>query len=79
MYEKNLTEDLRLRLSPQDMDFLRRLSQERNQSVSSVIRSIVGEYRRSLDTLRVFKDALNQIEGEVAVHGDTETYINHKL
>ena len=34
MYEKNLTEDLRLRLSTTDMDFLRSLSKERAVSVS---------------------------------------------
>lgn len=46
MYNKDLTEDLRLRLNRLDFDFLVALSSERNCSVSSVLRSIIGEYRR---------------------------------
>ena len=38
MYEKNLKEDLRLRLSTDDMNFLRSLSEKRSASVSEVIR-----------------------------------------
>lgn len=58
MYEKNLTEDLRLRLSTTDMDFLRKISAERSCSISESIRSIIGDYRRSLDTLSVLADAI---------------------
>lgn len=79
MYEKNLTEDLRLRLSSTDMDFLRKLSSERSVSVSECIRSIIGEYRRSLDTLDVFKSVLDIVNKEKGVelsYGDTETDIN---
>lgn len=81
MYEKNLKEDLRLRLSTKDMDFLRELSQERSCSVSEVIRSIIGEYRRSLETIKVLQDAIRLGAGrEVAVqNGDTETDIHDKL
>ena len=80
MYEKNLKEDLRLRLSTKDMDFLRELSQERSCSVSEVIRSIIGEYRRSLETIKVLQDAIRLGAGkEAAVHGDTETNIHDKL
>lgn len=80
MYEKNLTEDFRLRLNKTDMDFLRSLSEERNTSVSEVIRSIIGDYRRSLDTLKLFKDALEVVkEKEIAVHGNTTTDINNQL
>lgn len=61
MYEKNLTEDLRLRLSADDMNFLRELSENRSSSVSEVIRSIIGEYRRSLSTLDY-----NRIAAELA-------------
>lgn len=78
MYEKNLTEDLRLRLSKNDMDFLRNLSNQRCVSVSECIRSIIGEYRRSLDAIDVLKKAMeisNNEKGE-AVHGDTKTNIN---
>ena len=78
MYEKNLKEDLRLRLSKEDMDFLRKLSEQRGVSVSEVIRSILGEYRRSLETLDILSQALTMAKKEKeakAVHGDTETDI----
>ena len=79
MYEKNLTEDLRLRLSSTDMDFLRELSSQRGVSVSECIRSIIGEYRRSLDTLDVIKKAIELSSSEKGVqlsNGDTKTDIN---
>lgn len=79
MYEKNLTEDLRLRLSKNDMDFLRELSAQRFVSVSECIRSIIGEYRRSLDTLDVLKKAIDLTKLEKGVklsNGDTKTDIN---
>lgn len=79
MYEKNLTEDLRLRLSKTDMDFLRELSNQRSVSVSECIRSIIGEYRRSLDTLDVIKKALDLTKlekGGQLSNGDTKTVIN---
>lgn len=85
MYKKNLTEDLRLRLSPKDMEFLRSLSEERGMSVSEIIRSIIGEYRRSLDTLNVLNEAIaitrkkQKEEGRLSNNGDTKTYINDKL
>lgn len=83
MYDKNLTEDLRLRLSLTDMNFLRSLSEERNVSLSEVIRSIIGEYRRSLETMKTLTSALEimrkaEREKELS-HGDTETDINHQL
>ena len=80
MYEKNLSEDLRLRLSKNDMDFLRELSAKRSVSVSECIRSIIGEYRRSLDTLDVLKKAINLANSEKEVelsNGDTETNIDN--
>lgn len=73
MYEKNLTEDFRLRLSKKDMDFLRSLSSSRAQSVSECVRSIIGEYRRSLDTIDILKAALDLDKRGNAVRGDTET------
>lgn len=76
MYKKNLTEDLRLRLSSKDMDFLRGLAEERSVSVSEVIRSIIGEYRRSLDTINVLSKALELSKGEELSNGDTKTTIN---
>lgn len=74
MYTKNLSESLRLRLSETDMQFLRGLSEERGVSVSECIRSLIEEYRRSLDTYK----RINEVLGG-AVHGDTETNSNNKL
>lgn len=89
MYEKNLTEDFRLRLSKNDMDFLRTLSAERSVSVSEVVRSLIGEYKRSLETLNTLTQALqltkdaqslaNLMKGEKMSNGDTKTDINDKL
>lgn len=82
MYEKNLSSDLRLRLSSVDMDFLRKLSVQRCVTVSEVIRSIIGEYRRSLDTVEALKNALEFVktnqEGKLS-NGDTKTDINDQL
>lgn len=82
MYKKNLTEDLRLRLSVKDMEFLRSLSEQRSISVSEVIRSIIGEYRRSLETVSLLSEALSIVkekEGRLSNNGDTKTDINNKL
>lgn len=78
MYEKNLSEDLRLRLSKTDMDFLRDLSSKRSVSVSECIRSIIGEYRRGLETLDVLTEAikLTKDKGVQLSNGDTKTDIN---
>lgn len=80
MYEKNLTEDFRLRLSSDDMNFLRELSKQRNNSVSECLRSIIGEYRRSLDAMNTLKEALatiNAKKGELLSNGDTETNLDN--
>lgn len=77
MYEKNLTEDFRLRLSKKDMDFLRSLSVNRGQSISECVRSIIGEYRRSLDTIDILRAALKLDEKEAAVLGDTKTDLDN--
>jgi hypothetical protein len=77
MYTKDLTEDLRLRLSTTDMDFLRDLSKQRGVSISECIRSIIGEYRRSLETLNILSDAISLAKkGGQLSNGDTETDIN---
>ena len=67
-----------MRLSTNDMDFLRELSEKRSVSVSECIRSIIGEYRRSLETLDVLSQALTLAkEKEVQLsNGDTKTDIN---
>ena len=79
MYNKNLTEDLRLRLSSTDMDFLRNLSAQRAVSVSECIRSIIGEYRRSLETMDLLQKALvlAKDKGFELSHGDTKTDIDN--
>lgn len=79
MYNKNLSEDLRLRLSTNDMDFLRELSEKRGVSVSECIRSIIGEYRRSLETLDVLTQALTlaKEKGGQLSNGDTKTNIDN--
>lgn len=79
MYSKNLTEDLRLRLSKKDMDFLRDLSDERATSVSECIRSIIGEYRRSLDAMNMIQNLVKLTNEEGLSNGDTETNIDDKL
>lgn len=79
MYEKNLTEDLRLRLSSNDMDFLRDLSAKRSVSVSECIRSIIGEYRRGMETLDVLSQALTMAKEAKLSNGDTKTDINDQL
>lgn len=79
MYEKNLSEDLRLRLSKDDMDFLRSISTKRSVSVSECIRSIIGEYRRGLETINVITEALKLAKenGGQLSNGDTKTNIDN--
>ena len=77
MYTKDLTEDLRLRLSTKDMDFLRSLSTERACSISECIRSIIGEYRRSLETMEILKNAMELERKGRLSNGDTETNIDN--
>ena len=79
MYNKDLKEDLRLRLSKTDMDFLRELSSSRSVSISECIRSIIGEYRRSLESIEVLKNAFTALKEKGLSHGDTETDIEHHL
>ena len=81
MYEKNLNETLRLRLTERDMDFLRGLSEERGTSISEVIRSIIGEYRRSLEMLEVMNETLRLARERKAgqSNGDNETDKHDKL
>lgn len=79
MYEKNLNESVHLRLSETDMNFLRSLSAQRGSSVSECIRSIIGEYRRSLDTLEALKEVINLSKGGKLSIGDTKTDINNQL
>ena len=63
------------------MDFLRELSEKRCVTVSECIRSIIGEYRRSLEAIEVINQAikLTQEKGAQLSNGDTETNINNQL
>lgn len=79
MYKKDLTETVRLRLSPTDMDFLRNLSEERSSSISECIRSIIGEYRRSVETLSTLTRLVDITKEAQLSHGDTITDIDNKL
>ena len=80
MYEKNLSKDLRLRLTETDMDFLRGLSEKRSLSISECIRSIIGEYRRSLETMDILTEAIRLTKEHGGLsHGDTKTDINNQL
>ena len=73
MYEKNLSEFLKLRLSSKDMEFLRDLSSKRSVSISACIRDIIAEYRRSFYSL-------NSIDkGVCSSYGNTKTDFNDKL
>lgn len=86
MYEKNLKEDLRLRLSTRDMDFLRLLSEQRGCSVSECIRGILAEYRRSQELVSALNNLVNlsqkeceKMEGAELSRGDTNTHFDDKL
>lgn len=74
IYEKNLTEDFRLRLSKTDMDFLKSLSEERGIKVSECVRSIIGEYRRANDAMKTLNAAIKLVNEKGGLsNGDTET------
>lgn len=78
MYAKNLTEDFRLRLSVADMDFLKSLSEERGCTISECVRSLIGEYRRGLDTMRIMRETLDLAkERGLMFNGDTKSDIDH--
>lgn len=86
IYEKNLKEDLRLRLSTRDMDFLRLLSDQRGCSISECIRCILAEYRRSQELVSALNNLVdlsqrdfNKMKGDELSHGDTNTDFNDKL
>lgn len=81
MYTRDLKENLRLRLSGDDMDFLRWLSDKRGITISECIRGIIGEYRRSMETVDLLSRAMKLAEEEKgrAVHGDTKTDFDDKL
>lgn len=49
MYEKDLKNQIVLRINDKDMAFLRMISEYRETSISRVLRSIIGDYRRALE------------------------------
>lgn len=71
MYEKNLEADFRLRLSSDDMEFLKGLADERGQTVSALVRSIIGDYRRSLRAMEMMAKALEYAKKGELSNGDT--------
>lgn len=73
MYTKNLTRDFRLRVSEEDFDFLSRLAEQRYTSVSDTVRSIIGEYRRSLELLESLKTLSDAQKGKGLSNGDTKS------
>lgn len=78
MYHKNLTEEFRLRLSELDMNFLKQLSEERSISVSEFVRSIIGEYRRSLKAIDTLNQAVEMVKNQGGLsNGDTKTDFNN--
>lgn len=85
-YKKDLNEQVRLRLSVGDMNFLKDLSTQRCVTISELIRSIIGEYRRAVVNMDYLKQAVElaqkqMITGKkekgVVVHGDTKTDIDN--
>lgn len=93
MYMKNLTETVRLRLTDSDMTFLTNLSEKRACSVSECIRSIIGEYRRSVESMEAISTLIQMTNDGSIVdlakkikesegscpNGDTNPNINSKL
>lgn len=84
-YKKDLNEQVRLRLSVGDMRFLKDLSAQRCITISELIRSIIGEYRRAVINMDYFKQAVELAQKQLItgkgkgedVHGDTKTDSDH--
>lgn len=81
MYKKDLSKEVRLRISENDMNFLIQVSEARNVTVSECIRSIIGEYRRATETMDTITKAMKLVEEQNRgmSNGDTKTDINDKL
>lgn len=83
-YKKDLNEQVRLRLSVGDMTFLKELSTQRCVTISELIRSIIGEYRRAVVNMDYLKQAVELAQKQMitgkkgdVVHGDTKTGIDN--
>lgn len=59
MYNKDLDQEIRLRVNKTDYDFLYSLSLVRGVSLSECVRSILGEYRR--DYIKNFSKNIDDI------------------
>lgn len=73
MYNKNLTKTLNIRINTKDFDFLEDLADKRSCSVSDCVRSLIGEYRRSIIVMERLKEKIDlatEIEGEIIKNGD---------
>jgi len=64
MYTRDLDCPLRLRVSQRDYAFLVNLADEKHLRVSDVVRNIIGEYRRSLDTIAALNDAIALVRSQ---------------
>lgn len=64
MYQKNLTEQIKIRLSPADLEFLSLLAESLGVSVSQVLRNLIRSARVSFDNLD---------NSEVVHDGDSKT------
>lgn len=58
MYLKDLTEELKLRISKTDMEFLKELSEKRGIVLSELVRGIISEYKRSLELMEAMQGML---------------------
>lgn len=66
MYNKDLTESVRLRLTDEDMKFLSEVSEERCVSISALIRQIIGDYRRGYHILTLMENEAKKEAGKEA-------------
>lgn len=65
MYTKNLSKLIVFRVKTEDYEFLQRLSETRRCSVSDVLRTMVGGYRRvktKADICSVYSSAVEEME-----------------
>lgn len=56
MYEKNLNHSIKVRISDRDYRFLIEYSDRLDCSVSDTVRALIGEYRRSVETMEKVKE-----------------------
>lgn len=69
MYKKNLEQNINVRLSKSDIIFLTDIAEHRNCSLSSVVRSIILDYRQSVVVL----EKIRTLNEELGGSGDADT------